>query len=35
MSYAIDKLGSLDLVGGSAEYEFDGGVHASTRTVKP
>jgi hypothetical protein len=33
MSYAIDKQGTLDLVGGSAEYEFDVGVHAATRTV--
>jgi len=33
MPYAIDKQGTLDLVGGSAEYEFDVGVHASSRTV--
>ena len=33
MSYAIDKQKTLDLVGGSAEYEFDVGVHAATRTV--
>jgi len=33
MAYAIDKQGTLDLVGGSAEYEFDVGVHASSRTV--
>ena len=31
--YAIDKQKTLDLVGGSAEYEFDVGVHAATRTV--
>ena len=33
MSYAIDRQGTLDLVGGSAEYEFDVGLHAATRTV--
>jgi hypothetical protein len=33
MSYAIDKQGTLDLVGGSPEYEFDVGAHASSRTV--
>ena len=33
MSYAIDKQGTLDLVGGSAEYEFDVGAHAATGTV--
>lgn len=33
MSFAIDKLKTLDLAGGSAEYEFDVGVHAATRTV--
>ena len=33
MSYAIDRQKTLDLVGGSAEYEFDVGVHAATRTV--
>jgi len=31
--YAIDKQKTHDLVGGSAEYEFDVGVHAATRTV--
>lgn len=33
MSYAIDKQGTLDLVGGSAEYEFDVGAHALSRAV--
>lgn len=33
MSYAIDRQKTLDLVGGSAEYEFDVGVHAATRSV--
>jgi hypothetical protein len=33
MSYAIDKQGTLDLVGGSARYEFEVGVHAASRTV--
>jgi hypothetical protein len=33
MSYAIDKQGTLDLVGNSAEYEFDVGAHVYTRFV--
>ena len=33
MSYAIDMQGTLDLVGNSAEYEFDVGVHVYTRFV--
>src|SRR5450432_810008 len=33
MPYAIDKQGTLDLAGGSAEYEFDVGAHAASRTV--
>jgi hypothetical protein len=33
MSYAIDKQGTLDLVGGSAQYEFDVGAHAASSTV--
>jgi len=33
MSYAIDKQGSFDLVGASAEYEFDVGIHGASRTV--
>ena len=33
MPYAIDKQHTLDLVGGSAEYEYDVGAHAASRTV--
>jgi len=33
MPYAIDKQGVLDLVGTSAEYEFDVGAHTYTRLV--
>ena len=33
MSYAIDMQGTLDLVGNSAEYEFDVGAHVYTRFV--
>lgn len=33
MPFAIDKKGTLDLVGNSAEYEFDVGAHTATRTV--
>lgn len=33
MAYIIDRQGTLDLVGGSAEYEFDVGAHATSRTV--
>ena len=33
MPYAIDKQKALDLAGASAEYGFDVGVHAATRTV--
>ena len=33
VSHAIDKQGSLDLVGNSAEYEFDVGVHPFTQFV--
>jgi hypothetical protein len=33
MPYAIDKQGTFDLAGGSAEYEFDVGAHAPSRTV--
>ena len=33
MPYAIDKQGKLDLVGNSAEYEFDVAAHRYTRFV--
>jgi hypothetical protein len=33
MSYAIDRQKTFDLVGGSAEYEFDVGVHAASSSV--
>ena len=33
MPYAIDKQGTLDLVGNSAEYEFDVGAHTFSRMV--
>jgi|KBSMisStandDraft_5_1062788.scaffolds.fasta_scaffold34408_1 hypothetical protein len=33
VAYAIDKQGTVNLIGGSAEYEFDVGVHAASRTV--
>ena len=33
MPYAIDKQGTLDLTGASAEYEFDVGAHPYTRFV--
>jgi len=33
MSYAIDRQKMLELVGGSAEYEYDVGAHAPSRTV--
>lgn len=33
MAYVIDRQGALDLVGNSAEYEFDVGAHAISRTV--
>src|SRR5918993_3000087 len=33
MPYAIDKQGTLDLVGNSAEYEFDVGAHVYSRMV--
>ena len=33
MPHAIDKQGTLDLVGNSAEYEFDVGAHPYTRLV--
>jgi hypothetical protein len=33
MPYAIDLLKTLDLVGGSAEYDYDVGVHSASRTV--
>jgi hypothetical protein len=33
MGYVIDKHGTLDLVGGSGDHDFDVGVHAATRSV--
>lgn len=33
MAYVIDKEGALNLVGNGAEYEFDVGAHAFSRTV--
>ncbi|MGZ5185909.1 MAG: hypothetical protein ACXWCO_12460 [Caldimonas sp.] len=33
MSYAIDRQKALDLVGGSAEYEYDVGAHSQSGTV--
>ena len=33
MSYVIDRQGWFDLVGGSADHDFDVGVHAESRTV--
>ena len=33
MAYVIDKQGALNLVGNGAEYEFDVGAHAFSRTV--
>ena len=33
MSYAIDRQNTLDLVGGSAQDEYDVGAHSPSRTV--
>ncbi|HEY2558984.1 MAG TPA: hypothetical protein VGI48_04650 [Caldimonas sp.] len=33
MSYAIDRLHTFDLIGGTGAYEFDVGVHAASGTV--